>query len=184
MLSFGRRISLGALREFSVVSKNAMTVQTFITSRGYDFKVKELAASTRTAAEAATTIGCNIDQIVKSIVFKTTKTNTPILVLASGKNHIDENRLALELGEDIIRPDGKYVKTVTGYPIGGVPPIAHKQPIRTLIDADLLALDEVWAAAGTPNSVFKLLAKDLPQLTSGQVISLTTSPVKGLRKTI
>jgi prolyl-tRNA editing enzyme YbaK/EbsC (Cys-tRNA(Pro) deacylase) len=94
------------------------------------------------------------------------------MVVASGVNRVDEKKLAALVGERIARPDADYVRAATGFVIGGVPPVAHERAIRTLIDADLLALDPIWAAAGTPVAVFRLTAAELVALTSGEVADL------------
>ena len=152
------------------LSKQAQIVQNALAQKNLNFEVMELSSSTRTAQEAARAIGCAVAQIMKSIIFRTSKTNIPILVLASGSNHINEKKIAQEIGEKIEKADAEFSKEVTGFVIGGVPPIGHKQPIRTLIDADLLQYDELWAAAGTPHAVFKLNSTDLAKMTDGKIM--------------
>lgn len=154
------------------LSKNAQTVQNVLNQKGLDFKVVELSASTRTANDAAATIGCQVGQIVKSILFVTHHTRKPILVLASGINRINEKAIEKEIGAKIIKADADFTKDITGFPIGGIPPVGHKQVIDTFIDEDLLQFDELWAAAGTANAVFKLRSADLKNLTDGKVISI------------
>lgn len=154
------------------LSKSAQVVQNILYQQGINFKVIELPTSTRTAQDAATTIGCQLSQIVKSLIFKTQKTHKPILVLASGPNRINEQLIEKHLEEKIEKADADFTREVTGFAIGGIPPIGHKQPIQTFIDKDLLQLSELWAAAGTPNAVFNLKPEDLLTLTNGQVISI------------
>jgi len=108
-----------------------------------------------------------VAQIAKSIVFRTVHAQRPVLVVASGANRVNETRVAALLGEPIEKADAAYVRARTGFAIGGIPPIGHPQPIPTLLDEDLLRLGELWAAAGTPNSVFKLSAETLHALTGG-----------------
>ena len=130
----------------------------------------EFTESTRTAQEAADRVGCQLGQIVKSLIFKGLTSNKGLLVLTSGSNRVDENKIAQYVGESIGRADAEFVRTVTGYAIGGVPPIGHIQPLETYIDEDLLYYPDVWAAAGTPYAVFQLPASDLVKLTGGRIV--------------
>lgn len=150
------------------LSKNAARVQAALADFGLDLEVVELPNSTRTAPEAAAAIGCKVEQIVKSLIFKT-KSGKPILITASGTNRVDEKRVREIIGEKIARADAEFVHEVTGYPIGGIPPLAHKQIIETIIDQDLMPYDEIWAAAGTPNAVFKLTPQQLVLITDGRI---------------
>ena len=134
--------------------------------------VLKFSQTTRTAQEAAETIGCSIGQIAKSIVFKGKQTNKPYLVIASGANRVNEKIIEQEAGEPIEKADANFVKEATGFVIGGVAPIGHKEPIRTFIDEDLLQYPEIWASAGTPNTVFKLTPQELQKLTEGKVFCI------------
>lgn len=136
---------------------------------GGAFEVVEFPATTRTAADAAKAIGCSVAQIAKSIVFRAARSGKPVLVIASGANRVNEARVAALIGEPVEKADADFVRESTGFAIGGVPPVGHAQAIRTLIDEDLMKLGEVWAAAGTPNSVFRLEAQRLVAITSGTV---------------
>ena len=151
---------------------SAKRVQEVLAARGFDFAVREFPAGTRTAAEAATAIGCEVAQIAKSLVFRARETDRPVLVIASGANRVDEKAVAALIGEKIGRADADFVRAKTGFAIGGVPPLGHDTTPVTLIDRDLLALDEIWAAAGTPNAVFPLTPADLVALTGGQVADI------------
>ena len=111
----------------------------------------------KTSAEAAAGLGCSVAQIAKSILFRRREDDAPVLVVASGANRVDEKKVAAQVGE-IGRADAKFVREKTGYAIGGVCPIGHATEPVTLIDADLLALDSLWAAAGHPHAVFNLTA--------------------------
>jgi prolyl-tRNA editing enzyme YbaK/EbsC (Cys-tRNA(Pro) deacylase) len=155
------------------LSASAQRVQDALTRLGIVGAVVTLPASTRTAPEAATAVGCQVGQIAKSLVFRATSSDTPILVIASGANRVNEARLAELVGEPIGKADAGFVRAHTGYAIGGVAPVGHPHPLRTFIDADLLAYAEIWAAAGTPNSVFVLAPADLPRMTGGEVTTLT-----------
>ena len=154
------------------LSKNAQKVQEVLLQKGLECQVVELADSTRTAQEAADAIGCQVAQIVKSLVFKGQQTGQPILVVASGVNRVHEKRLGRLVGEKIGKADAEFVRQQTGFPIGGVPPVGHVQPLLTVIDEDLLQYGEVWAAAGTPHAVFKLTPQQLLEMTGGQVASI------------
>lgn len=147
------------------LSRSARKVQDALAAFGTDFEVIEFSSATRTAAEAAAALGCSVAQIAKSILFRTVKDKKPIMVIASGVNRVDEARIARYLGEPIEKADAAYVRDRTGFAIGGVPPIGHAGPIQVIVDEDLLKLGELWAAAGTPNSVFRLSAASLLAMT-------------------
>lgn len=150
------------------LSASAQRIQDALAAAGKELRVVELPQSTRTAAEAASAIGCTVAQIAKSIVFRQ-ESGEPLLVIASGPNRIDEGKVAAKVGQALFKADAAFVRERTGFVIGGTPPFGHLQKIRTLLDADLLALGEIWAAAGTPNAVFRLEPADLLELTGGEV---------------
>lgn len=108
-------------------------------------------------------------------MFRGANSGDPVLVVASGTNRVDEGLVAGLVGEPIERADADYVRARTGFSIGGVAPVAHSEPIRTVLDEDLLGLTEIWAAAGTPNAVFRLSPAELVQLTAGQVARVRTA---------
>ena len=135
-------------------------------------QVVELPASTRTALEAASAVGCQVGQIVKSLVFRRQDSEAPLLILASGANRVNEAGVQALLGEAVGKADADFVRLHTGFAIGGVPPLGHPQALVTLIDADLLQYAEIWAAAGTPNAVFRLTPDDLVRITGGRVIQV------------
>ena len=151
------------------LKESARRVQEALAAKGFDFRVREFPAGTRTSAEAAAAIGCKIGQIAKSLIFRAKQTGRPVLVIASGANRVDEKAVAALLGERIGRADADFVREATGFAIGGVPPLGHTTPPVTLIDRDLLAYEEIWAAAGTPNAVFALKPGDLAALSGGEV---------------
>jgi len=151
----------------STLSDSARRVQSFLLDRGFSFEVKELPGSARTAQEAADSIGCDVAQIAKSLVFREKETGRPILVVASGANRVDVAKIERETGLKLGKADGSYVKERVGYAIGGIPPVGHNEPLRTILDADLKKYDEIWAAAGTPFAVFQLRPVDLEPLTDG-----------------
>jgi prolyl-tRNA editing enzyme YbaK/EbsC (Cys-tRNA(Pro) deacylase) len=151
------------------LSASAQRVQQTLNNRGVKLQVVELPASTRTAVEAAQAVGCDVGQIIKSIVFKGKRSERPILVIASGKNRVDEKRIEELIGEPLGKADADFVRQRTGYVIGGVPPVGHTERILTFIDEDLFQYELLWAAAGTPNAVFQLSPQDLSALADGTV---------------
>ena len=154
------------------LSPSARRVQEALAARGFALQVVEYPATTRTAAEAAAAIGCEVAQIAKSLVFRTKADKRPVLVIASGTNRVNEKRIRDLLGETIEKADADYVRERTGFAIGGVAPVGHREPPIVVIDQDLLAFDAIWAAAGTPNAVFRLNPADLPALTGGRVAAI------------
>jgi len=141
----------------------AVWVQQFL---GPSYTVLEFDQPTHSAAQAAADIGCTIAQIAKSLVFVGPH-NRPVLIIASGANRVDKEKVAALVGGAICRADADFVKQNTGFSIGGVPPVGHKLAPEVVLDADLRAFDEIWAAGGTPNTVFKLTPAQLKQLTGG-----------------
>ena len=136
---------------------------------GLDVDVRSFPESTRTAADAASAIGCDVDQIVKSLVFEAG--GTPTMVLVDGASRVDESRLARELGVDAVgRADPDTVRAATGYAIGGVPPFGHATQLPVLVDRGLLEHDVVWAAAGTPNTVFPIAPSALVDVAGATVV--------------
>lgn len=163
-------MSQGGLGVGSAVERVRRALSAF----GMEDRVVELSRSTRTAQEAAQAVGSSVAQIAKSLVFLLG--DEPILVIASGANRVSEDKLRLQLGSEVRRATAEQVREATGFPIGGVPPLGHVGPIRTLIDQDLLAYDEIWAAAGGPRAVFRLSARELVEITGGQVMDLREEP--------
>lgn len=154
------------------LSPSAQKIQDLLNSLGYTCTVIEHLESTRTAQEAADRAGCELGQIVKSLIFRGQSSGKPILVLTSGANRVDEKRIAAYAGEPIGRADADFVRTVTGFAIGGVPPIGHGQKMETYIDEDFLQYPTIWAAAGTPNAIFELKTNDLQKMTGGKVVQV------------
>jgi prolyl-tRNA editing enzyme YbaK/EbsC (Cys-tRNA(Pro) deacylase) len=155
-----------------VLSPSAQKVQDALKALGFDNRVVEHEQTTRTSAEAAAAVGCEVGQIVKSVIFKTKVSGRPVLVVASGVNRVNEKKLGELVGEKLEKPDADFVRQQTGFVIGGVPPLGHSQPIVTFVDEDLLQFGEIWAAAGTPNAVFPLTPDDLVKMTNGRVVSI------------
>jgi Cys-tRNA(Pro) deacylase len=151
------------------LSPSAQKVQDALRALGFDLTIIEHAESTRTAQEAADRVGVKLGQIVKSLIFKGKVSSKPILVLTSGANRVDEKQIGAYAGEKIGRADPDFVRGVTGYAIGGVPPIAHVKEMETYLDEDLMQYEVIWAAAGTPNAVFELTPGDLQKMTEGKI---------------
>jgi prolyl-tRNA editing enzyme YbaK/EbsC (Cys-tRNA(Pro) deacylase) len=154
----------------STLSPSAQKIQDQLISRGYAYTVIEHAESTRTAQEAADRAGCELGQIVKSLIFKCKDSGKPILVLTSGANRVDEKRISEYAGEAIGCADADFVRAVTGFAIGGVPPFGHMQKIETYLDEDFLQYKTIWAAAGTPNAIFELKTSDLQKMTDAKTV--------------
>ena len=138
---------------------------------GLDVEVQRYPDGTRTAADAAAAVGCEIDQIVKSLVFMADV--RPILILCSGARRVDEEKLAEYIGTEIRIAGASEVRAAAGYAIGGTPPLGHTVPLKTVVDPHLMEFEEIWAAAGTPDSVFPIQPKELVKATSGAVVAVT-----------
>ena len=137
---------------------------------GVEAEIVEFSESTRTAAEAAAAVGTSVGQIVKSLVF--VAAGQPVLALVSGANRVDVSKLAVVAGGPIKRADAELVRSATGYAIGGVPPIGHATTLAVYLDRDLLQYEVVWAAAGTPNAVFRIAPTTLQRITGAAVVEL------------
>lgn len=155
-----------------ILHPSAQKVQEALRSLGFQNQVIELQSLTRTSAEAAQAVGCEVEQIAKSILFRGKKTDQVVLVIASGINRVNERRVEEWIAEPLGKADASYVRQKTGFVIGGVPPIGHLEKIVIFIDEDLLKYEEIWAAGGTPHAVFKLTPSELIQMTGGQVIKI------------
>src|SRR4030043_746903 len=154
------------------LSPSVQKVQEALKALGFSNEVMELQSTTRTSAEAAQAVGCQVEQIAKSIVFRSKHTDKPILVIASGPNRVNEKRIEELISEPLGKANADYVRKHTGFVIGGVHPIGHLEKLEIFIDEDLLKLEEIWAAAGSPNAVFKLTPSELIKMTGGRVVSI------------
>lgn len=157
----------------SKLPASAQRVQDALAALGCPARVREMPATTRTAADAAAACGCEQGAIVKSMIFRGAETGQGILVLTSGTNRVHEKRLGRLLGEKLARADADFVRATTGYAIGGVPPLGHATHLRVVMDRDLIAYSEIWAAAGTPSAVFPTTPGELERLTGAEVIEVT-----------
>jgi Cys-tRNA(Pro) deacylase len=151
------------------LSEAAQRVQDALRAAGFENNVLELEVPVKTAAAAAEAVGCTPAQIVKSLVFQGAASGVPVLVVASGANRVSEAKLAALLGEPMKMGPPKFVREVTGYAIGGIPPLGHAQKLDTIVDAHLMTLENLWAAAGHPNSLFELTPDQLIRMTGGRV---------------
>jgi prolyl-tRNA editing enzyme YbaK/EbsC (Cys-tRNA(Pro) deacylase) len=158
--------ALGIMRRMKRAQHpTALRTATLLRDAGIECEVVEFEQATRTSAEAAQAIGCTVAEIAKSIVFRGRASGTAIVVVASGDNRVSEAKVAALVGEDLARADADFVRTATGYVIGGVAPLGYPGPVRMLLDQDLRRFERVWAAGGTPYSVFPLAPDDLQRIT-------------------
>jgi len=146
----------------------ALRTERLLREAGIDTRVVEFEQPTRTSAEAAAAIGCSVGEIAKSIVFRGVRSGQAVVVVASGDNRVDEEKVSALLSEPLARADADFVREATGYAIGGVAPIGHARAPRLLLDRDLQRFRTIWAAAGTPFSVFPLAPEQLRALTAAQ----------------
>jgi len=156
----------------TTLSPSVRRVQDTLKVLGFSNEVVELESTTRTSSDAAGAVGCQVGQIAKSILFQGGQTHKPILVIASGPNRVNEKRIAELISEPVGKANAEYVRMKTGFVIGGVPPIGHLEKPEIFIDGDLLQYDDIWAAAGSPNAVFRLTPSDLVTMTGGRVVSI------------
>ncbi len=131
-------------------------------------QVREMSETTHTAVEAAAAVGAPVEAIVKSLVFSVG--GEPLLILVSGPNRVNTELVAQHLGADLEKADAQMVKDASGYSIGGVPPFGHSTQMRCLMDEDLFALEEVWAAAGSARAVFPISPDRLRELSGAELI--------------
>jgi prolyl-tRNA editing enzyme YbaK/EbsC (Cys-tRNA(Pro) deacylase) len=148
---------------------SALRVEEALRAAGFSNEVVELPGSARTAADAAAAVGCEVGQIVKSLLFEAVPSGRPVLVAASGGHRVDEAAVAAIVGERIARATPEFVRERTGFAIGGVPPIGHAQPVVAVVDEALLGYERIWAAAGHPHAVFSLTPSELVRMTGGTV---------------
>jgi prolyl-tRNA editing enzyme YbaK/EbsC (Cys-tRNA(Pro) deacylase) len=160
------------------MSSSVERVRAALAAAGIAARVVELPQSTRSAREAAAAIGCRVEQIAKSLVFRRLEGDAPVLVIASGPNRVDEALVSAHLDSAIAKADADYVRRTTGFAIGGVPPLGHPSVVRTLIDRDLLALDVIWVAAGSPHAVVSLSPQQLVSATGGEVVRIATEETR------
>jgi Cys-tRNA(Pro) deacylase len=151
---------------------SAQRVQEALQDHGLTCEVVQMQDTTRSAEDAARAVGCEVGQIVKSLIFEGTQSHQPVLVVTSGANRANEKTIGKNLAESIKMAAPEFVREMTGFAIGGVAPVGHRHPLKIFIDEDLLQYQEIWAAAGTPHAVFKLTPDELKMITNGTVISV------------
>lgn len=156
----------------SELKQSAQRVYDALVSSGVITEIIEFEELTRTAQEAADALGCSVDQIAKTLIFKGIQTGKPVCVIASGGNRVDTKRVAQYVGEDVKKADASYVLEQTGFSVGEVSPVGFLNPLEPLIDEDLIHYDTVWAAAGTHHSVFSISPQELVRITGGRVVAL------------
>lgn len=154
------------------IPPSVLKVQNAALHAGLAIEVTMHTQSTRTAEEAAAACGCAVGQIVKSLIFRGAASGQPLLLLVSGANRVDEKAVGRYMGERLERPDADYVRDVTGFAIGGIPPFGHANALTTYMDEDLLHYPDVWAAAGTPTAVFRIDPAKLREATAAIVIAV------------
>lgn len=147
-------------------------VRAALAALGVRAEIVTLPGSARTSQEAADQVGCRVDQIAKSLVFRGRLTSRPVLVIASGAHRVDPERVATLVAEPVDKADADYVRTRTGFAIGGVAPVGHAEPLATLLDEELLRWPEIWAAAGHPRTVFRITPAELAAVTGGRVAAV------------
>jgi prolyl-tRNA editing enzyme YbaK/EbsC (Cys-tRNA(Pro) deacylase) len=160
------------MTQADALPRSARRVQAALIELGLPADIHRLADSTRTAPEAAAAVGCELGAIVKSLVMRGVRGGEPVLVLVSGANRADVAVIETTLGEPVERPDADYVRAITGYSIGGIPPVGHPRALPTLLDEDLLRFETVWAAAGHPHAVFPIAPAILADATKATVLKL------------
>jgi len=153
-----------------VVSRLTSRFELWLLDSGIGISVKQFPAGTRTAVDAAHAVGCDVGQIVKSLVF--VAAGRPVVALVSGANRLDERRLGAAAGQPVEKPAADVVRSATGYSIGGVPPFGHATEVPVFMDRDLLQHSVVWAAAGRPDSVFEIEPERLRELSQAIVADL------------
>jgi len=137
-------------------------------TEGLGLQVKEMSDTTHTAVDAAAAVGAPVEAIVKSLVFSVS--GEPVLILVSGPNRVDTERVGELLGSPLEKADAQMVKEASGYSIGGVPPFGHSTQMRCLMDEDLMSLEEVWAAAGSARAVFTITPERLKELAQAELV--------------
>lgn len=154
------------------LKKSSQKIQDFLSKQNLSLKILEFQATTKTSADAAKQIGCQVEQIAKSLIFQKQNSSELILIVASGSNRVDIKKIEKIINDKIKQADPTIIKKETGFAIGGIPPFAHNKKITTILDQDIKNYDEIWAAAGTPNSVLSLTPKLLQELTQSKFYNI------------
>jgi prolyl-tRNA editing enzyme YbaK/EbsC (Cys-tRNA(Pro) deacylase) len=134
---------------------------------GITFEIRILSDAVRTARLAAEALGCEVGQIANSLIFRNTDNDQAVLIMCAGDRRVDLQKVKAQTGIELGKADAEFVRQQTGFTIGGVPPVAHANPLRCLLDASIQRHDTIWAAAGTPESVFCMTPDELQKITTG-----------------
>lgn len=148
-------------------------VKKVLAASGIEFEITLLPAAVRTARLAADALGCAVGQIANSLIFMDQASARAVLVMCAGDRRVDLAKVRRETGLELGKADADFVKRETGFAIGGVPPVAHANRLRCLLDKSLQQHAEIWAAAGTPESVFRMGPQQLQQITGGDWLELS-----------
>ena len=149
-----------------------LKVKACLESQGFELAIRILSDAVPTAQLAADAIGCQVGQIANSLIFKELREEKAVLIMCSGGRRVDLQKVQQLTGLELGKANAEFVRTQTGFVIGGVPPVAHIQPLRSLLDISLLEHDQIWAAAGTPESIFPMSPQQLQQMTAGEWVDV------------
>ena len=158
-----------------LANPSVVRVAAALRAAGIDAPIVELPGAAHSAKLAAQFLGCELGQIANSLVFRAKASDAAILVMSSGAKRVDMARLAAVVGEEIGKADAEFVRAATGLAIGGVAPVGHTGALRTFVERSLAAWPEIWAAAGHPNTVFRLTYAELVRITAGEEVSVAES---------
>lgn len=132
-----------------------------------EFEICILPSAVRTAKLASDALGCEVGQIANSLIFRNRADDQAVLIMCAGDRRVGVDKVRRQYGLELGKADAEFVRRKTGFAIGGVPPVAHASPLRCLLDESLRRHDEIWAAAGTPESVFRMSPQQLQEITGG-----------------
>ena len=149
-----------------------LRVKSCLDQYGFDFEIRILSDAVRTAQLAADALGCEVGQIANSLIFREQQQDRAILIMCAGDHRVNLDRVEALVGLKLGKADADFVRARTGFAIGGVPPVGHDQKVRTLLDESLKRFSDIWAAAGTPESVFRMSPLQLEQITGGEWFEL------------
>jgi prolyl-tRNA editing enzyme YbaK/EbsC (Cys-tRNA(Pro) deacylase) len=152
-----------------------LKVKACLESHGFELAIRILPDAVRTAQLAADAIGCQVGQIANSLIFEQLNQAKAVLIMCSGGRRVDLQKVQQLTGLELGKANAEFVRTQTGFVIGGVPPVAHNQPLRSLLDVSLLDYYQIWAAAGTPESIFPMSPQQLQQMTAGDWVDVAES---------
>ena len=149
-----------------------LRVKAELEASGIEFEINILPAAVRTAQAAADALGCAVGQIANSLIFRDRAGGAAVLIMCAGDRRVDLAKVRRQTGLELGKANAEFVRGETGFAIGGVPPVAHARPLRCLLDSSLKRHDQIWAAAGTPESVFRMSPAQLQRITGGDWFEL------------